>query len=219
MIYFIAEFQFGNEIHEVKKSNILSTSSSIMTSGNIKEPYYGLISNGGSCSFIDNEPYVVNGEIVANHKILYFLENGFAYEKITTKIFLYNSLTKKKSKIGQYFAQDGDYDYSSNIVTFTLKDGLEEFQNIPVDDRKIQASNSLLGIYVAARATATMQTGFEFEEELDAHTRYELGRIKPYYSNDPNAKNFWAWFDNICKAGLCHMFINEKGKIQINRRA
>ena len=212
MIYYIAEFDFGGQKVEVSKRNLLSLSGGILSTGDIQLPYYGVISNSGSCSFIDS--FVEDG--VRKHKVIELLESGFAYEKIPTKLYLYNSLTKNKWQFGQYFAQNAEYDYATNTSTFSLDDGLTEWQNIPIDDSAIKSRASLYSVYQAASSTATEQTGFEFDE-LDYDTRTKLSSIRPYYSNDGMAKNYWAYFDNICKAGLCQMYVGANGKVKLVR--
>ena len=194
---------FGESInyeYVVDRSNLLDLNSEIRDRADADQPSFGIFSNGGSLSFKDK-----NGrfESYANFGIL---QGG---ESI--KLFLTNTVTKKKEQIGSYFANDWDYDNNNRSITVSFDDGLEGLQEIFVSGIEydfLRANNlqgeSLSWVYNTLYALTPDKYGFLPYEQLDYKTQQKLKVDIRYPFLEGGS--LWEQWDKLCKAALLHIY-------------
>lgn len=118
---------------EIDRRNLISISRSIFDRSDLKLPSWGIISNTGNIEFNDTD-----GEI-RDYAEQLLLESGLKCE-----IKLNNTLVDGASQtIGVFETDEWDYDNDNRVVSVSLKDDLEEWQDINVaeisyDPRKIE---------------------------------------------------------------------------------
>lgn len=103
------------------RRNLLSLEGEIIDRGDIQLPSWGIISNGGSLSFKDK-----------NFRFYNYANAGILKEGIKVELFLNNTLSKSKNQVGTYYTSKWEYDNDNNSVSVSLKDDLEEWQDINV---------------------------------------------------------------------------------------
>lgn len=106
---------------EIDRRNLISISRSIFDRSDLKLPNWGIISNTGKIEFNDT-----NGEI-RDYADQLLLESGLKCE-----IFLNNTLANAQERIGLFETGKWDYDNDNRFVSVSLKDYLEEWQEINV---------------------------------------------------------------------------------------
>ncbi len=198
---------FGETIDtEVKfdRRNLLSIESEITDRGDIEMPSFGIISNGGSMSFNDN-----------NSRFLNYANAGILTEGIEIKIFLENTLTKRKRQVGTYYTADWDYDNDNRSVSVSFKDKLEEWQEIFVEDLVLsEYEMTLLEIYYKLKEISE-NNGYKFEE-IDQSSKFYsfLKNTKcayPHLFSD----RLWNEWKKFCDACSCYIYINKIGNVSI----
>jgi hypothetical protein len=109
---------------EIDRRNLISLESSIYDRADLKLPSFGIISNTGNIEFND-----IDGE-VRDYAEQLLLEKGLKCE-----IKLNNTLVDGASEtIGVFETNEWDYDNNNRVVSVSLKDDLEEWQEINVDE-------------------------------------------------------------------------------------
>ena len=104
------------------KRNLISLDSDIKDRSDNGHPSYGIISNGGNLTMIDN-----TGEIKA------YAEFGLLTSDLPVTLYLHDTLSGKKEIIGVFETENWEYNTLNFEVNITLKDNLEELQNINME--------------------------------------------------------------------------------------
>jgi hypothetical protein len=107
---------------DIGRQNILDLSISSFEKSDIKLPSYGIVSNTGHLSFNDYD-----------NRIRKYAETLAINNKTTAKIFLNNTITKRQEQIAFLNANEWEYDNINRTVSVSLKDDLEEWQNIQIE--------------------------------------------------------------------------------------
>lgn len=106
---------------DIDYKNLISINGSIFERGETKLPSYGIISNNGELEFND-----IDGEIKDYADLL--LVNSDLKVVVTLK----NTLSKKEEQVGVFQTESWNYDNDNRSVSVSLKDDLEEWQDIQV---------------------------------------------------------------------------------------
>lgn len=198
--------------------NLINISRSIFDRSDLKLPSFGIISNTGNIEFNDTD-----GEILDYAEQL-LLEKGLKCE-----IKLNNTLVEGASQtIGLFETDQWNYDNDSRVVSVSLKDDLQEWQDIDVkgidyDPRKAE-SKPFSGLYAylweltSNRYYATRgikgkgNYNMLAPDELDIDTQKVLENT---YIEYPFLENgtMWQQWTKLCQACQLHIYKNNEGVI------
>lgn len=192
----------------VDKRNLISLNSSIMSRENLKLASYGIISNSGNLEFVDT-----NGEIKD------YAEQGILTSNLKVPIMLTNTLSKTSEQVGVFETRDWDYDNENRTVSVSLKDDLEEWQDIQIEGFSYDPRNAsavlpnksakdlYIWLYGKTPSKYEMTSFDDLEEKLKSIL---TSTTIPY----PLLKsgNLWYQWQKLCElCGLC-IYKNNQGK-------
>jgi hypothetical protein len=192
----------------IDRKNLIDISSNLFYRENVSMPSYGVISNTGEISFND-----LNGEIRD------YIEEQLLKENIKVEISLNNTLSKGKQNetVGNYYTNKWTYDNDNRQVAVTLKDELEEWQDIQIkgfnyDQRNPKAvlpNQNLADLYKWLQDPKHTPTKYKMLpfERLDTETIKILTQTHldyPYL----NDGSLWEQWTKICQA--CQLYIYKK---------
>lgn len=193
----------GEEI-EVRQRNMVSISRTLSDRADFKLPSFGIISNAGEIEFNDY-----------NGKILEYANNGLLKEGLECKLYLNNSLYNVEQEVGTYQTSNWQYDNDNRKVSVSLKDDLEEWQDINIEGFSYDAKNrpeyNLAGFYDYLHdRTPTKYEMLSFDE-LDSETQGILNNIIIKY---PMLKSgsLWQQWTKICQVAQAHIYKLDNGR-------
>ncbi len=202
---FIISSLYANANFVVNNRNLLSYESTLTDRSNIKYPSYGLISNGGSLSVADYDTQILD---LITQKIL--------HSGISVEISLTNTLTGKKEPLAKMNISELTYNNTNRAVDISLKDTLEEWQEINVEaipyNPLYPELKSFKWLYEELYRKTPVQYNILSFNELDTKTQNVLTNTiiqYPLLESD----TLWNEWNKLCQA--CHlvMYINEIGKV------
>lgn len=182
---------------DIDRKNIQSLECSIFDRADISLPSYGIISNTGSIAFND-----IDGE-VRDYAEQQILKSG-----LNVTIALNNTLTKASQTVAVLKTADWDYDSYNRAVTVSLKDDLEEWQEINVPTVEyvptISTSKSAEWFYRYLHEKTPSKFNMLSFESLDSATKAILSGITiqyPFLESD----TLWNEWQKLCT--LCKLYI------------
>lgn len=189
---------------EIDKRNLISCNISIFDRGDMVFPSFGIISNGGEVEFID-----IDGQVLKYSEALMLTKDLYM------TFYLVNTITERRKEIGTYNTAVWDYDPDNKTVRVSLKDLLEDWQNINVESVSYDAKNS---------KTKTFRWFYEYLHDKTP-TQY---RMLSFSSLDDKTKSIlenceiqypllysgslWAQWTKLCEACQLHIYINNEGQ-------
>lgn len=206
-------FLYGISSHLVDWTDIdyrtlTSCDSSIFDRGDVNKPNWGIFSNTGSISFND-----VHG-IVG-----YFAEQQLLASGVPVELRLKNTLTGKTQKVGTFFTAKWNYDSDNREVSVSLKDDLEEWQDInydgfAYDPRKpfdILPTGAMSELYEILHEQTPSKYKMLALSQLDSTTQSILSSTKIRY---PLLKSgsLWQQWSKLCKVCALYIWKNADGK-------
>ena len=198
---------------ELDYNNLISMSGSIFDRSDIKLPSFGIISNSGNIEFND-----IDGEISD------YAEEGWLNKGLETKIQLVNTLKKDsngkfvKNDVGTFYTATWNYDADNRTVSVSIKDDLEEWQDItvegfsydPRDSSKVLPNRTMLELYGWLHKKTPSKYKMQSIAELDQVTRDKLAKTYIEYPFLETA-NLWKQWSKFCEANQTHIFKNFDG--------
>ena len=203
---------------DIDRRNLISLKSSIFERSDLKLPSFGIISNTGNIEFND-----LNGEIKDYAEQL-LLQSGLQCE-----IRLNNTLVDGASELVAKMETDQwDYDNDNRVVSVSIKDDLEEWQDINVqgidyDPRKPQ-SKPFSGLYAylweltsnryyATRGiTGKGKYNMLAPDELDIDTQMVLENTYIQYPLLERG-SLWQQWTKLCQVCQLHIYKNNDGVV------
>ena len=190
----------GEEI-SINRYNLISFNRKIVDRSDIKFPSYGIISNGGSIEFND-----------LDGKIREYAESLILTSDLKVTINLNNNLSNTSEQIGEFETKKWNYDNNNRAVSVSLKDDLEEWQDIEIegfnyDPRKpfkVLENGTMEDLYKwLHKKTPSKYKMLEFSE-LDEDTKTILKSTKIQY---PFLKKgtLWQQWQKLCI--VCALYI------------
>jgi hypothetical protein len=190
----------GLEIN-IDSSNLISLVKNLMDRSDYSLPSYGIISNTGEIEFKDT-----------TRRVLLYNEVGLLTSDLVAVLKLKNTDNDYEENIGIMETADWNYNNYSRVVNVSLRDDLEEWQDIQVEGFSYNpkfpfekwANGSMADVYMwLEERTPTKYNMFDFEE-LDSETRTILSNTKINYPLLNNG-TLWQQWNKLCK--VCGLYI------------
>lgn len=190
----------GNEINadvDLNQSNLLSLESEIFDRGDTEVPSWGIISNGCQISFNDR-----------NYRFKGYAEAGLLNNGVRCDIFLEDNIKKTKNNVGTYYTSDWDYNSNNRSVSLSLKDGLEEWQDISVDgidyDPRNPQSQTMEWFYRQIYAKTPSKYNMRQFDFLDDKTKSVLSNTNVKFPMLESG-SLWSQWTKLCEC--CGLYI------------
>ena len=190
---------FGETIDEKVKfdrRNLLDLKAEMMSRSDIQLPVSGIMSNVGSISFKDTTLRFAN-----------FANAGLLKDGIKTEIFLNNTLSKQRSLVGTYYTADWQYDNENKTVSVSLKDDLEEWQDIQVEEMKLSGLLNSYDYYEYLK----LKTPSKFIFKSQPLSAFYLCYF-PYLEKG----SLWSQWKKFCEVTQSCIYKNEKNEVIIS---
>lgn len=172
---------------EIGRRNIVSLERSIIDRSDIKLPSWGIISNGGSLEFND-----AKGEIED------YAEQGVLRKGQKVNVYINNTLIPTlKQKIGELYTNEWNYDNNNRLVSVSLTDELELWQDKVVGTSRSKEGDTLYYIL-------SVQFGIS-SFNIDAETIAHLQSVYVPYRYLDEEKT-WAQIVDLCVAAQCYVY-------------
>lgn len=205
-----------NVTKEFDRRNLLSIERSIFDRSDLKLPSWGIISNVGRLEFND-----------ANNRFLGYANAGLLVEGMKCELYLNNTLAKGATeKIGTFYTDTWDYDNDNRVVSVSLKDDLEEWQEINVAEIKYEPNKpqhksfayfyEILWSLTSNREYNGVKGNGKYNMlalgELDGYTGEVLYNTRIKYPL-LNYGSLWAQWTKLCQVCQLHIYKNSDGII------
>lgn len=191
---------------DIDRRNLIGISRSIFDRGDLKLPNFGILSNTGEIEFND-----LDGEI-RDYAEQLLLQSGLKCE-----INLNNTLVDGASQtIGVFETDQWDYDNDNRVVSVSLKDDLEEWQEINVEgilyDAESTVHQNLTYYYKYLYSKTPSKYNMCSFEKLDIITKGILSNTWVKY---PLLKNgsLWQQWTKLCEVCQLHIYKNNDGEV------
>jgi hypothetical protein len=197
----------GTEI-SVDRRNMLSINRKIVDRSDDSLPSYGIISNSGNVSFND-----IDG------KVLDYAEQQLLQSELSVSIYITNTLTKKQEEIGYFSTDTWNYDNNNNSVSVSLKDELQEWQNISIEGFyynpkypfEILANGTMAELYTWLLQRTPRKYKMLYFRELDEKTQEILQNTKIKYPLLESG-TLWKQWSKLCEVCGLYIYKNNKGQ-------
>ena len=190
------------------RKNLISLNRSIFDRSDYKLPSYGIISNTGNIQFND-----LDGEIRD------YAEQMLLKSDLKVVMNINNTLAKTSQQIGEFETRQWDYDNNSRIVSVSLKDDLEEWQDIQVDGfeydvrspSKVLPNKNMANLYNWLYERTPRKYKMLSFDELNSDTQSILEKTTIPY---PTLKSgsLWAQWTKLCTACALYIYKNSESK-------
>ena len=188
---------------EVNKQNLQSLSRFSTDRSDYKYPIWGIISNTCEIEFKD-----LNGEI------LDYIEQDLLVQGLACKVYLNDTLSGSKQQIGEYYADQWNYDDDNRVVRVSLKDDLEEWQNINVEgfsyDPRDLTHRNLEWFYNYLHEKTPAKYNMKAFADLDESTKDILSNTWVSYPL-LEAGSLWRQWDKLCQVAQAHIKKEDDG--------
>lgn len=194
---------------EIGRNNLISIECSIFDRSNLKLPSFGIISNTGNLKFNDTDG------LILKYAEQLMLEKGLPCE-----LYLNNTLSSNGSTlIGLFETDEWDYENDNKVVSVSLKDDLEEWQEINIsaieyDPRKSIEENTkpFKWLYDYLWGLTKINYTMLSFDELDEETKYVLENT---YIQYPllEADTLWTAWGKLCEVCQLHIYKNNDGVV------
>lgn len=205
MITLTAEIYISEtEIIEVNQRNVLGIESSIFDRSDLKLPSFGIISNVGRIEFNDTDG-----------RVLQYAEQMRLVQGLLCKIYLTNTLVDGASEVLATMETDQwDYDNDNRTVSVSIKDDLEEWQDINVseisyDPRKVE-SKPFSWLYEHLWAITNPNYPMQKLGDLNEQTNYVLTNTYIQYPLLESG-SLWQQWTKLCQVCQLHIYKNKDG--------
>lgn len=189
---------------DIDDTNLLDFDSTIMSRDNYITPSFGIISNSGSLSFIDKDGEVADliaQRIVNSNNVI--------------SLYLENTANGAREQVAYMNTQKWDYSTQQSIADITIKDDLEELQEIQIPainyTPTISTSQNAQWLYEHLYAQTPAKFKMLSYQELDLDTKMILVDTVIEYPM-LEADNLWAQWNKLCQLCRLNIYKNNKGR-------
>lgn len=193
---------------DIDRRNMIGISRSIFDRSDLKLPSFGIISNTGNIEFND-----LDGEI-RDYAEQLLLQSGLSCE-----VRLNNTLIDGASQvIAKMETDQWNYDNDNRVVSVSIKDDLEEWQDInvaPINyDPRVVEHKSFKWLYNHLWGITTKNDNYDMLsfDELDSDTQAVLNNT---YTQYPllESGSLWQQWTKLCQVCQLHIYKNNNGRI------
>jgi hypothetical protein len=185
---------------EINSRNMQSLSRAIYDRSDLSSFSFGVLSNGGSLQFSD-----FNGEIAD------YAEQNLLVEDLDVVINLSNTLTKKSQQIAKLKTDEWTYDNDNRSVSVSLKDDLEEWQNIQVFPMRLKDSMNAYNMCEYIKSLTPEKWVFEDMDDTTKNVLTNMTIKYPYLEQS----NLWSQWNKLCELCGLHIYKNADAKVVI----
>ncbi len=200
---------------DLNYSNLISLNRSITYRSDNKLPSYGIISNTGNLEFND-----LDGEIRD------YAEQMLLTSDLKVEIMLNNTLANTHERVGVFETEKWDYDNDNRSVSVSLKDDLEEWQDIqvqgfsydPRNPKAVLTNGTMADLYKWLQRqdeNGNYRTPKKYQmlsfEELDTKTQTILENTILDYPLLENG-SLWEQWNKLCEVCGLYIYKNNEGK-------
>lgn len=185
-------------------SQILNLSFSNADRGDTTMPSWGIYSNSGTLSFVDNAN-IVNA-----------LKMRQRFYKSKLQVFLKNA--KSEKLIGTFSLTNGAINEESKVAEINFADDFEKLQDIKVNEKKLITYDNTVGMtleeirtYVSGNLVDRLGLGDITLGFADAKTEARWTQIWIKYPM-VEASSYWAFLTKCCELSGCYVSCDEKGR-------
>lgn len=195
-----------DEVIEINRKNLIRLEGSIFDRADLRLPSFGIISNNGSIEFNDT-----------SGKVLEYADKVMLTKGLKCEIYLGNSLAKNVNcLIGTYKTDEWRYDNENHSVSVSIKDDLEEWQDINVagvtyDPSKPEAK-PFSWVFNILYPKTTEKYNMQHYSDADTQTRYVLDNTYLQYPMIEGG-SLWAQWTKLCQACQMHIYKSQNGVI------
>lgn len=194
---------------DIDYRSLIALNRSITYRGDNKLPSCGIISNTGNLEFND-----LNGEIKD------YAEQLLLTSDLKVVITLNNTLADKHEQIGIFETRDWDYDNENRSVSVSLKDDLEEWQDIQVEGFNYDPRNpsavlterTMANLYVWLQDKTRTPEKYNMLSfnELDEKTKNILKNTTIDFPLLENG-TLWQQWQKLCEVCGLYIYKNNEG--------
>lgn len=203
----ISGIYLGEKIN-IDNSNLISLSTSIFDRSDYKLPSYGIISNVGNLEFNDNKG-----------KVLYYAENLLLTSDLKVVVKLNNTITHKSEQVAVMETGTWTYDNDNKSVSVSLKDDLEEWQDIqiqgfdydPRNPRAVLTNGTMEDLYRWLYNKTPSKYNMLSFDELDSNTKSVLTNTIITYPLLEDG-TLWEQWTKLCEVCGLYIYKNNKGE-------
>ena len=194
------------EIIEIDRRNMISIESSTVDRSDFKLPSFGIISNTGRIEFNDNDG-----------RVLRYAEALRLVKGLRCEITLSNTLVEGANElVGVYETDEWDYDNDSRVVSVSLKDDLEEWQDISCEEYPLQNEMTMYAIYeyllsLTPNKFKNSSGGFNLSVDTKSYLR-SVKCLYPYLDSG----NLWGQWQKLCEACGLHIYKNSINEVVLS---
>ncbi len=187
---------------ELDDTNLLDFERTILDRSDIKRPSFGIISNTGSLSFIDKD-----GEVKD-----YIAQQLISSQNVISA-YLVNTETNAREQIAYFNTEQWSYNNSQSLVNVSLKDDLEEWQDIKLTQEMIFYDKSMLDVYNYLVLKTPMK--YSFASISDDIRMYLVGIGASIMI--ASGETLWGKWQEFCDVCGIFLYKNDIGKVTIGR--
>lgn len=175
---------------DIDRRNIKSLEINLSDRADNRLPSFGIISSSGSIEFIDT-----NGE-VNDYASTSLLQQG-----LDVTVHLNNTIAKQNETITAFQTAEWQYDSYNKVVTVSLKDNLQDWQNINFSGFSYNPNSSIpingTALYQKLYNATPSKYKMLSYSSLDINTRNHLANLYVIYPFMESSKLWSAW-DKFC---------------------
>ena len=186
---------------EIDYTNMISLETSIFDRGDTKLPSYGIISNVGNIEAND-----LNGEVLDYAEML-LLQEG-----LETTIKLHDTLAHTTETVSVLKTGEWDYNNENRSYSVSLKDDLEEWQDIYIEGLSYDPRNptkhfsNMAQLYIILQGKTPSKYKMLPFDKLDSETKRILNATFVKYSL-LNSGTLWEQWTKLCQ--VCALYIHK----------
>lgn len=205
MITLTAEIEINGKVIPLNNKRIISISANSFDRSDITRPSYGIISNTGELEFNDFDSEFLN---YANQRLL--------TSDLPVSIFLNNTLYKTtRQQIGKFQTRSWNYDNNNKRVSVSLKDDLEEWQDISINGISYNPiyneTYSMSYYYRILHLKTPVKYQMLTFAELDDKTKLILNDTTIQYEILKDG-SLWEQWRKLCEVCALYIYKNYEGK-------
>lgn len=189
---------------EIDKNNLISFNSTVVDRANLQYPSYGVVANSANLTILDFDEQVLD-----------LITQQILHSGIKVSVFLNNTYSGASEQVCVMEIRELTYDNDSRQVQVSLKDNLEELQEISVSaisyDPINGESKTAKWFYEYLYNKTPREYNFQTYDELDENVQNRLSRTTIQYPLLEESTLWDAW-QKLCELCLLHIYTDHEGK-------